>query len=91
MLEVAGESSVPNQAHAQSPVAAAAPVSEPAVVSAPAAPAAPVAAAPAASSGSLEVRVPDIGDFNTAVFPRPMRDHEQKRALSSKALSSGVI
>ena len=67
MLEVAGESSVPNQAPAQSPVAAAAPVSEPAVVSAPAAPAAPVAAAPAASSGSLEVRVPDIGDFKDVV------------------------
>ena len=67
MLEVAGESSEQNQATAQSPVAAAAPVSEPAVVSDPAATAAPVAAAPPASTGSLEVRVPDIGDFKDVV------------------------
>jgi len=54
VLEVAGE-------------AAAAPVSEPKQAAAPAAPAqaAPntVAAAPAAASGPVEVRVPDIGDF----------------------------
>ncbi|MBU9337272.1 biotin/lipoyl-containing protein, partial [Burkholderia multivorans] len=55
-----GAAAQPNGAAA--PAAAPAQASAPAPAAAPAAPAAP-AAAPAASGGTLEVKVPDIGDY----------------------------
>jgi len=61
VLEAEGEGAAP--AAAPAPVAAPAPATQPASAAAPAAVSAPVAAAAPAASGPIEVKVPDIGDY----------------------------
>ncbi|MEG1681225.1 MAG: biotin/lipoyl-containing protein, partial [Stenotrophomonas sp.] len=61
ILEAEGEGAAP--AATPAPAAAPAPAAQPAAAAAPAAVSAPVAAAAPAASGPIEVKVPDIGDY----------------------------